>query len=141
MAAVRSRGNRSTEVALASFLRRHQFRGWRRDQKLFGKPDFVFRKERVAVFADGCFWHGCQKHGRVPKGKRAFWVKKLSANAARDRRVNQTLHKLGWCVIRVWEHELAKDYHPRLLKKFTQTLRCKIQNQQADSKAVGANHR
>ena len=58
MAAIRSKGNKTTELRLASILRAHGIKGWRRDQPLFGKPDFVFRRERLAVFVDGCFWHG-----------------------------------------------------------------------------------
>lgn len=66
MAAVRSTGNRTTELRLASILRANGITGWRRHQPLPGKPDFVFRRERLAVFADGCFWHGCPRHLRMP---------------------------------------------------------------------------
>jgi DNA mismatch endonuclease, patch repair protein len=70
------------------------------------RADFVFRKERVAVFVDGCFWHGCPRHATKPKGNAAFWRKKLAANKARDRRVNRALRRAGWRVLRLWEHEL-----------------------------------
>ena len=108
MSRIRGRGNKDTELALMKLLRRHHVSGWRRNQTMFGKPDFVFRKARVAVFVDGCFWHGCSKHCNTPASNRPFWKRKLAANMARDRRVNLTLRKAGWSVVRLWEHELAK---------------------------------
>ncbi len=73
------------------------------------KPDFVFPKLRLAVFVDGCFWHGCPSHATWPKQNAAFWRKKILGNRARDRRVNRELCALGWRVVRVWEHELARN--------------------------------
>jgi DNA mismatch endonuclease (patch repair protein) len=107
MSRIRGRGNKETEVALAKLLRRHGITGWRRNQKIFGKPDFVFHKARLAVFVDGCFWHGCPKHSNMPFNNRAFWKKKLSANKRRDWLVTRTLQAQGWRVLRIWEHELA----------------------------------
>jgi DNA mismatch endonuclease (patch repair protein) len=75
---------------------------------VFGHPDFIFRAARFAVFVDGCFWHGCPKHCKIPTGNRAFWKRKFTANKARDRRVNRVLRQTGWRVIRIWEHDLAK---------------------------------
>jgi len=72
------------------------------------KADFVFPKLKVAVFVDGCFWHGCPKHATKPRNNAAFWRKKLAANQTRDRQVNRTLRAAGWQVLRIWEHELAK---------------------------------
>jgi DNA mismatch endonuclease (patch repair protein) len=74
-----------------------------------GKPDLVFVRERVSVFVDGCFWHGCPDHGARPKTNKAFWHRKLSANLRRDRRVERQLRANGWRVIRVWEHEIRRD--------------------------------
>src|ERR1017187_9181748 len=91
MSTIRSRGNKDTELALAKLFRRHKITGWRRNQKIFGKPDFIFRREWLAVFVDGCFWHGCPKHGTQPAGNRSFWKKKFARNRNRDRQVNQTL--------------------------------------------------
>ena len=108
MSRIRGRGNKDTELALMKLLRCHHITGWRRNQSVFGKPDFVFRKARVAVFVDGCFWHGCPKHCNIPASNRSFWKKKLAANKARDRRVNRALRKTGWRVVRIWEHDLAK---------------------------------
>jgi len=108
MSRIRGRGNKETELVLAKLLRAHRVTGWRRNQKIFGKPDFVFRKARLVVFVDGCFWHACPKHSSTPVNNRAFWRKKLAANRLRDRQVNRVLRKKGWRVIRIWEHDLAK---------------------------------
>ncbi len=108
MARVRSSGNRDTEVALARWFRREGITGWRRKQRVFGKPDFVFWRERVAVFVDGCFWHGCPRHGTLPKQNGSFWAAKLARNRARDRLVARTLRRAGWRVVRIWEHALTK---------------------------------
>ncbi len=72
------------------------------------RPDFVFPKLKVAVFVDGCFWHGCPKHATWPAHNRAFWQRKLTGNKARDRLVTRTLRRQGWRVLRIWEHELAR---------------------------------
>jgi DNA mismatch endonuclease (patch repair protein) len=107
MAAIRSRGNKDTELKLASILRAACITGWRRHQPLPGKPDFVFARDRLALFVDGCFWHGCPKHGRQPRTNKAYWSQKLARNKARDRSVSRALRQSGWTVIRIWEHRLA----------------------------------
>ena len=118
MSRIRSRGNRDTELALAGLLRAHRITGWRRHaalkfqvsgSKFQVKPDFVWKEVRLALFVDGCFWHGCPKHATKPKQNAAFWRKKLAANKARDRRVNRALRRTGWRVVRVWEHELQQS--------------------------------
>src|SRR5687767_3204256 len=96
MATIRSHGNRSTEIAFINILRKGKIRGWRRRQQLLGKPDFVFREARVAVFIDGCFWHGCAKCSVPPKSNREYWNAKLLRNRERDREVTQGLRKVGW---------------------------------------------
>jgi DNA mismatch endonuclease (patch repair protein) len=170
MAAIRSRGNRATELRLIAIFRAHGITGWRRGCVIRGqetedgdrksevrerksgagrqkaepgrranegkrtvrfavRPDFVFPKlthstgsglgtnGRVAVFVDGCFWHGCPIHGTKPKQNAAFWRRKIAANRARDRLVTRTLRAMGWRVLRVWEHELARKNERRLLKR------------------------
>ena len=109
MSRVRSRGNRSTELRLIAIFRSHGISGWRRNRPVFGRPDFVFPVERVAVFVDGCFWHGCPRHYTAPAGHAAFWRKKLVANRTRDRLVTRTLTRAGWKVLRIWEHALTGD--------------------------------
>src|SRR6185295_10032034 len=85
MSRIRSRGNKKTELALISFFRKQRITGWRRHQKLFGTPDFIFPKMKLAVFVDGCFWHGCRKHLRMPADNRAYWQRKIARNQSRDR--------------------------------------------------------
>ena len=122
MSQIRGRGNRDTELALAKILRVHRITGWRRSQAVFGKPDFTFPKLKLAVFVDGCFWHGCPKHETKPKNNRAFWHRKLSANKKRDRVVTRVLRKAGWHVLRIWEHELARKNLTRLVRRITRHL-------------------
>ncbi len=108
MAQVRSQGNRTTEIALLLLLRRNGLTGWRRGFPLAGKPDFVFPALRLVVFVDGCFWHGCPKHCRMPSSRRKYWGEKIARNRARDRRINRILRKDGWRVVRLWEHDIAE---------------------------------
>jgi DNA mismatch endonuclease (patch repair protein) len=109
MSRIRSRGNAATEMALAKLFRQNKITGWRRNHKVFGKPDFIFRQVRLALFVDGCFWHGCPKHATQPKSNRAFWKNKFARNLARDKLVNRTLRRNGWRVIRIWECALKKN--------------------------------
>jgi DNA mismatch endonuclease (patch repair protein) len=107
MASIRSTGNKDTELRLVSIFRAARIIGWRRHLPLLGRPDFVFRRQRVAIFVDGCFWHGCSQHGRQPETNTAYWAQKLARNAARDRLVSKGLGETGWTVIRIWEHDLS----------------------------------
>lgn len=107
MAAIRSRGNKGTELKFASILRAAGLIGWRRHQNLPGRPDFIFRRARIAVFIDGCFWHCCPKHMTLPKTNVLFWKEKLKANKERDKIVVAALRRAGWHVMRIWEHDLA----------------------------------
>lgn len=107
MARVRAAGNASTEALLARLLREHRIAGWRRGQAIWGKPDFVFRAAHVVLFVDGCFWHGCPRHKRIPKSRVGFWRAKLARNLRRDRAVNRALRASGWRVLRVWECALS----------------------------------
>lgn len=75
------------------------------DPKIRGRADVLFRRARVAVYVDGCFWHSCPEHGVLPKGNREWWRRKLSATVRRDRDTEAVLRELGWTVVRVWEHE------------------------------------
>ncbi len=122
MSRIRGRGNKDTELALAKLLRRHGITGWRRNQSVFGKPDFIFPKLKLAVFVDGCFWHACPKHTTKPKNNRAFWQRKFSANKKRDQLVNRTLRRMGWHILRIWEHELAKKNQSRLVGRIRRAV-------------------
>jgi DNA mismatch endonuclease (patch repair protein) len=117
MARVKGHGNKATEQRVTEIFREHSITGWRRHYSLFGKPDFVFRKKRLAVFVDGCFWHSCPKHGSQPVNNLDFWQAKLLRNKRRDRLVNKTLKDQGWCVLRVWQHELLRKNEGSLLRR------------------------
>ena len=106
MAAIRSKGNKATELKLVSILRATGITGWLRHRPLPGRPDFIFRRQRLAIFVDGCFWHGCRWHCRMPQDTREYWLQKITGNAARDRSATQLLRRRGWSVLRIWGHEL-----------------------------------
>jgi DNA mismatch endonuclease (patch repair protein) len=73
------------------------------------KADIVFPRQRVAVFVDGCFWHGCPDHGHLPRSNTHYWTPKLARNAARDKRTTAALERDGWRVVRLWEHVPVAD--------------------------------
>lgn len=108
MQAVRSWGNKSTELRLMELFKEHSIKGWRRKVPVFGRPDFVFPKKKIAVFADGCFWHGHNCRRLKPKTNARFWKEKFDRNMKRDRQADNVLRKAGWRVIRFWECELSE---------------------------------
>ena len=117
MAKVKSCGNKSTELRTIKFFKEYGIKGWRRKYKLTGNPDFVFPKSRLAVFIDGCFWHGCKEHCRIPESNYEYWVSKIDRNIKRDKLVNLELQKRRWIVVRIWEHELRKNKHVEKIEK------------------------
>lgn len=122
MSRVRGSENKATELKLIVLFREHGFKGWRRNYPLFGKPDFAFPAERVAIFVDGEFWHGHPTRAKIPEDNRAFWERKIKRNKARDREVNRTLRQKGWTVVRVWQHELKDgNWHRKVAAAL---LRC-----------------
>lgn len=122
MSRIKGQDNEGTELTLIGIFRNQHITGWRRKQKIFGKPDFVFRKKRVCVFVDGCFWHGCPKCYQAPISNKLFWEKKLQKNITRDRLVNRELRKAGWRVFRIWEHELTHKNRSRMLQRFAGSI-------------------
>lgn len=114
MRQVRSSRNKSTEIKLIEFFKREKIKGWRRNYKLFGKPDFVFLKTKTAIFVDGCFWHGHDCRNTIPKDNKEYWESKIGKNIQRDKQVTDNLITKGWHVIRLWECELKMD---EILKK------------------------
>ena len=122
MSNVRSNRNKSTEWKLRSALVRFGVRGWKVTPiKVKGSPDFVFSNNRLLIFVDGCFWHGCPKCYRRPKSNRLYWDSKVIGNRSRDRRVSRQLRKAGWHVIRFWEHDLK--WPQRCVTKITDALK------------------
>lgn len=139
MSRIRSRGNSSTEERLVVLMKGAKITGWRRQVELSLKvprsrfavagsrgkvrPDFVFRRERVVVFVDGCFWHGCPRHATRPKQNRTFWDAKIAGNKARDARVSRCLRKAGWKVLRIWECALTVKRQPATLNRLRRALK------------------
>jgi DNA mismatch endonuclease (patch repair protein) len=116
------RADTKAEVRLRSSLHHRGLR-FRKDylvrvDGVRARVDIVFTRVKLAIFVDGCFWHGCPLHQRVPKRNRDYWVPKLVANSERDRRVDAALRAAGWTVERVWEHEDADEAAGRLHSSF-----------------------
>jgi len=130
MAQVKSSKNLSTELAFIHILRSRSISGWRRNSSVHGRPDFVFPKSRLAVFIDGCFWHACAHHCRLPATNREYWKAKILRNAKRDRAVTQQLKRQGWWVIRFWEHDMQGGSgftrKIRILERIVQPDKCSV---------------
>lgn len=123
MQAIRSKGNRSTEVRLRLMLVRSGISGWRMHPKnIPGTPDFFFPQHEVAVFIDGCYWHGCPKCGHIPKTNMEYWTAKIGRNKKRDRKYSRELKKQGYKVIRIWECILKRD-PARCLQRISAAVR------------------
>lgn len=115
------------EQAVRSALHRLGLRFRKHARPLKGLPcqaDAVFPREKVAVFVDGCFWHGCPQHGRIPKDRNGYWAAKLGRNMERDERNNRALAEAGWLALRYWEHEdlarIALDVRTVVLRRRAQ---------------------
>ena len=124
MAAVKSRGNQSTEIKLIGFLREHKLIGWRRHYATKGTPDFCWPKKKLAIFVDGCFWHGCPRCYKSPKSNVKFWKAKIDGNRKRDLRVNSALRGMGWMVIRIWECRLNDKRAISRIKRLLENCLC-----------------
>ncbi|MGI0035239.1 MAG: very short patch repair endonuclease [Nitrososphaera sp.] len=122
MSRIRSRGNSSTELKLIRLMRGAGISGWRRKSNLCGRPDFVFPKYHVAVFVDGCYWHGCRRCALSAKTNTEYWKAKIVGNVKRDRTNTRKLKDDGWSVIRIWEHDL-KAKPMKCLAKIMSALR------------------
>jgi DNA mismatch endonuclease Vsr len=109
MAAIPSQRT-SLEQQLATFMWATGLRGWRRSLKIERtRPDFAFPRYQLAVFVDGCFWHGCPQCGRRPASNTNYWNVKLDRNIQRDREQTARLQATGWTVLRLWGHEVQRD--------------------------------
>lgn len=118
MARVRQKGTRC-EVELRRALHARGLR-YRLQVPLLTKPrrvaDIVFTRRKLAIFVDGCFWHGCPEHGTSPKSNADFWRDKIETNKRRDLDTNRRLTEAGWRVLRVWEHEDTEEAADRIMK-------------------------
>jgi DNA mismatch endonuclease, patch repair protein len=119
MRKVKSKKNKSTELKLLEYFREMGIKGWRRNYKLFGSPDFVFPRLRAVIFTDGCFWHGHGCRNVEPADNKEYWQAKIQRNIARDKLVNETLAQKNWKVLRIWECELKRKNRNILIEKIS----------------------
>lgn len=119
MRAIKSKNTKTTELKMMEIFKELHIKGWRRTYPLIGKPDFVFPKKRIAVFVDGCFWHGHDCRNVTPSANANFWNTKRDYNRKHDQIVTETLIKKNWTVIRIWECELKKKNREKLLEKIS----------------------
>lgn len=117
MSKVRSKGNKSTELRLIEVFANQGIKGWRRNYPVKGHPDFVFPKKRIAIFVDGCFWHGHDCRNTRPEQNKDFWSTKREKNKAHDKAITEKFERRGWTVLRIWECELKKKNLPMTYAK------------------------
>ncbi|EIF00983.1 very short patch repair endonuclease [Saccharomonospora glauca] len=113
----------TTELRIRRLLWRNGHRYRKHYRALPGlrrEVDIAFPGKKVAVFVDGCFWHGCTEHKSTPKANRKWWLDKIEENRRRDRDTDERLKKLGWTVLRVWEHEDPHSAVDRIVRLLTQ---------------------
>lgn len=127
MASVKSRKNKSTELRFISILKDNGITGWRRNYPMTGNPDFVFSRLKIAVFIDGCFWHGCHSHCRMPSSNVKYWNNKIEKNKIRDKQITKALKMKSWKIIRIWEHEIKTGKLNQKLKRIKEAALPAIQ--------------
>lgn len=123
MSKVRSNGNKSTELRLIRLFNENGIKGWRRNYIVNGRPDFVFLKKRIAIFVDGCFWHGHDCRNTIPSENADYWNKKRERNMLRDREVTALFESRDWRVLRIWECDLRKSRLPETLNRIQDVLK------------------
>ena len=119
MSKVRSNNNKSTELALIKFFKENKITGWKRNYPVKGHPDFVFLDKKIAVFVDGCFWHGHDCRNTRPSDNAEYWQKKRERNIKHDKEVTAMFENRGWTVIRIWECELKNKNRFALINKLS----------------------
>lgn len=122
MRKVKSKKNKSTELRLIDIFKQNGITGWKRNYSVKGHPDFVFLKEKVAVFVDGCFWHGHDCRNTRPVENQEYWQKKRGLNMKHDKDVTTLFEVRGWKVLRIWECELKKRNEAILVEKIQSIL-------------------
>ena len=118
MSHIRSKNNKSTELKLIKIFKEYGITGWRRNYNVKGHPDFVFLQKKIAVFVDGCFWHGHKCINRVPGENTEYWERKFKYNKNHDKIINKIFKQRGWTVIRIWECELKNSSKRKLFNIF-----------------------
>ena len=117
MRKVRSNNNKSTELKLIQVFKENGITGWKRNYPVKGHPDFVFLDKKIAVFVDGCFWHGHDCRNTRPSDNADYWTKKRERNIRHDKEITALFERRGWMVIRIWECELKKKNYQNLMEK------------------------
>jgi len=117
MSVIRSKGNKSTELKIIQFFKDNNIIGWRRNYKVKGHPDFIFLNRKIAIFVDGCFWHGHDCRNTRPADNSDYWQNKRERNIKHDKEITALFESRGWTVIRIWECELKKSNASRLMEK------------------------
>ncbi len=120
MGTVRSKDTKM-EIAFRKAIWRKGFRYSKNSSKYFGKPDIVLKKYKTVIFLDSCFWHGCKKHCRIPIARKKYWTEKIERNKQRDKEVNSYYKKVGWKIIRVWEHDIKRNLE-KIIKSISDIL-------------------
>lgn len=123
MSKVKSKDSK-IELSLRKALSEMKIRYRKHVPNLPGKPDIAFIGEKTVVFLDSCFWHGCRWHGSIPASNKKFWQAKIERNKVRDKIVNREYKKMGWKVLRIWEHQL-KDGGEKSVFKITEIIKGK----------------
>ncbi len=119
MSKVRSKNNKSTELKLIQIFKENNIRGWKRNYPVKGHPDFVFLAKKIAIFVDGCFWHGHDCRNTRPSDNAEYWNKKRERNMKHDKEVTLLFEQRGWTVIRIWECELKNKNRSVLMNKLS----------------------
>ena len=123
MKRVKPTGNKTTELRLIEVFKANGITGWIRHYDVKGHPDFAFVKKRVAIFVDGCFWHGHDCRNTRPENNKAYWDKKRERNIQHDKEVTKRFQDRGWLVIRIWECELKKKNKEVLMEKLSPLMK------------------
>lgn len=122
MRKVCAKGNKSTELRLIKIFKENGIIGWRRNYPVKGHPDFVFIKQRVSLFVDGCFWHGHDCRNTRPSNNAEYWKKKRERNMKHDVEITLLFESRGWRVLRIWECELKKSNKDATIKRLKNEL-------------------
>jgi DNA mismatch endonuclease (patch repair protein) len=116
--------NSLPERIICKVLEKHRYIFSKNDLLVFGKPDIIFKKRKVAIFIDSDFWHGNPKRFIMPKSNKKYWKNKISNNRKRDKLVTRKLRAQGWTVLRFWEYDIKKNL-PKCINKIVKTLSIK----------------
>ena len=117
MSKVRSKNNKSTELKLIQLFKENHIVGWKRNYPVKGHPDFVLLDKKIAVFVDGCFWHGHDCRNTRPSDNADYWKKKRERNMKHDKEITELFERRGWIVIRIWECEMKKKNREKLISR------------------------